>query len=168
MQPGDRIICALLENQPVGTQFKHWFLHVTIVPWFRLGDPNQVIAEGLGRALATVAPFRAVGGQPASFRSRKNAPVRLVQLPTPFMPIEQKVRSYLHHKRAWLVDETTKVRQGFRPHVTSQGEQQLQQSDTFWCDRLYIVEQKGDYKEIMSEIVLKHPQHPEHLNRGVR
>jgi hypothetical protein len=85
---------------------------------------------------------------------RKNRPAMMIAQPTRLTGIEQKVRSYLHKKRAWLVDETTKRKYNFRPHVTTQGEHALQPGDKFYINRLYIVEQKGDYKEIMSEIHL--------------
>jgi|GEM_PF-592764 len=147
MLPGDRLICAFVENRPVGVQFKHWFLHVTIVPWFRLEEPSDVIAQGLSRSLKSIRPFEAVADGEARFRSRQNSPVTLLQQPTPFTEIEQKVRAYFHKKRALLVDETTKKHYEFRPHVTAQGDEGLKFGDMFWCDRLYIVEQKGDYQQ---------------------
>lgn len=154
MTPGDRLVCAFVEPQSVGMTFQRWLLHVTIVPWFRLDDSPEVIAAGLTRALQTIPPFEAEVAEQAAFGPRKR-PVSLLVQPTLFTNVEAKVRGYLHKKRAWLVDETTKKYYDFRPHVTMQGGRQLQDGDTFRCDRLYIVEQKGDYKEIMSEIILK-------------
>lgn len=152
MLPGDRLVCAFLEPRVVGTQFKTWFLHVTIVPWFRLDDVSETVARGLEKALKTVVPFELVGDGSAKFGPHKNRPVRLLGQSTPLMLIERQVRNYLHKKRAWIVDETTKVRRQFRPHVTNQGENGMAEGDTFRCDRLYIVEQKGDCKEIVSEV----------------
>jgi 2'-5' RNA ligase len=153
MLPGDRLICAFVERQEVGTQFRHWFLHVTIVPWFRLDDSSAVITSGLTEALQQITQFEAVADSEARFGPRKRR-VSLLRQPTPLSGIEGKVRTYLHKKRAWLVDATTKRHYGFRPHVTMQGEQELALGEAFWCDRLYIVEQKGDYKEIVSAIKL--------------
>jgi len=152
MVPADRLICTFVDQQDTGAQFKHWLLHVTIVPWFRLDDSSEAIAQGLARALKSIVPFEAFADGEAHFGPRKRRPVALLQQPTPFTNIEAKVRTYLHKKRAWLVDETTKRRYEFRPHVTAQGDAGLEPGDTFWCDRLYIVEQKGDYKEIVSEV----------------
>ncbi|HSX16397.1 MAG TPA: hypothetical protein VLF40_06405 [Candidatus Saccharimonadales bacterium] len=78
----------------------------------------------------------------------------LLQTPTPFTEVEQRVRSYLHKKRAWLVDETTKKRYEFRPHITMQGTDEFGENGTFRCGRLYIIEQTGDYKEIVGKIGL--------------
>jgi len=154
MLPGDRLVCAFVENQPVGTQFKTWLLHVTIVPWFRLDEAADVLAQGLERAMYDTPPFTVTTDGEAQFGPRKNRPVRLL-LPTEQLEqIEAKTRNYLHKKRAFLIDETTKKPYSFRPHVTAQSGFLLPENASFLVDRLYIVEQKGDYKEIVSEIKL--------------
>jgi 2'-5' RNA ligase len=154
MLPGDRLICGFVEPQQVGATFQKWLLHITIVPWFRLCDGSQTISEGLERALSAIEPFDVVTGGGALFGPHKNRPAVLIQTPTPLNEIEQKIRSYFHKKRAWLVDETTKRQHVFRPHITVQDENSVGQGHTFRCGRLYIVEQKGDYKEIVSEVRL--------------
>jgi len=152
MLPGDRLVCAFVEKQTVGLQFKQWPLHVTIVPWFRLDETSEVIAQGLERALAAIPPFQLVADGTAQFGPRGGRPVSLLRASEPLIQVEEKVRIYFHKKHAWLVDETTKKRYDFRPHVTMQGDAHLQDGDTFLCDRLYIVQQKGDYKEITNEV----------------
>lgn len=151
MLPGDRLICAFVEPQAVGTRFTDWLLHVTVVAWFRLDTSSEQIADSLTKALTTVWPFEAMAGETVTMGGRQR-PARLLQLPTPFTQIEQKVRSYFHKKRAWLVDETTKRRYEYRPHVTLQTSGELAEGQTFKVDKLYIVEQKGDYKVITAEI----------------
>lgn len=156
MLPGDRLICTFVEPQTVGLQFKTWLLHVTIVPWFRLYEVTSIIVQGLGRAMYDIEPFDVMTGAEAYFGPRKNRSVRLL-LPTEQLErIEMKVRDYLHKKRAFLVDETTKKPYRFRPHVTAQNGFLLPENARLRIDRLYIVEQKGDYKEIVSEIELSH------------
>lgn len=147
MLPGDRLVCAFVKPQAVGVTFQKWLLHVTIVPWFRLADGSEAIAAGLTRALAGMKPFEARAAEATLFGPHKNRPAMLLAQPSSFDEIEAKVRSYLHKKRAWLVDETTKRRYEFRPHVTAQGEQSVTTGQIFHCDRLYIVEQKGDYRQ---------------------
>lgn len=127
---------------------------MTIVPWFRLGEPSEQIGAGLSRAFVAIKPFEAQVGDMAMFGPKKNRQARLLQAVAPFSSLEQKVRSYLHKKQAWLVDETTKRRQEFRPHVTLQKTSELAEGERFQVARLYIVEQKGDYKEVMVEIPL--------------
>jgi len=155
MLPGDRLVCAFVEPQAVGAQLTSWPLHVTIVPWFRLADSSEVIVKGLTEALKTTPSFDAVVGGEAMFGLRKNRVVRVIEQPTLFMQIEAKVRAYLHKKRALLIDETTKHHPEFRPHVTNQGAIGLRSGDVFSCDRLYVVEQRSDYKEIISEVGLR-------------
>ena len=154
MLSGDRLVCTFVEPQEVGVQFEKWLLHVTIVPWFRLDDSSEVIARGLEKALVSIWPFEATVAGETMMGSGKNRPAMLIGQPTPFAEIEGKVRAYLHKKRAWLVDETTKRHYDFRPHVTVQGDKSLNLGDSFRCATLYIVEQHGNYKEIVSEIHL--------------
>ena len=151
MLPGDRLVCCFVSDQAVGTQFKKWLLHVTIVPWFRLEDSTEHIAEGLAESLAAITPFESRVGETARFGPRKNRLAYLIE-PAQLPDVEQRVRNYLHKKRAWLVDETTKRKRSFKPHVTYQGDDHLEEGSTLRFDRVYIVEQKGDYKEIVAEI----------------
>jgi len=154
MLPGDRLICAFVSERKVGATFRLWPLHVTIVPWFRLNAANETIVYGLERALKPIMPFESVGDDKAWFGPHRNRLARLLVASSPFVDVEERVRKYLHKKHAWLADETTKGHRVFRPHVTTQGSWGLRRGETFVCDRLYIVEQKGDYKEIISEICL--------------
>lgn len=157
MLPGDRLVCAFVEPQTVGAQFKTWLLHVTIVTWFRLDDGSAAIARGLEKALQTIVPFEVIAGGEALFGPKKSRLVRLLQASEPLAQTEAKVRSYLHKKRAFLLDEMTQKHYSFRPHVTEQGEERLRGGDTFRVDQLYIVQQKGDYKEVVSKIALTEP-----------
>lgn len=117
----DRPICVFLESQPLHTQFEVWPLHVTIVPWFRLPDSSESVAQGLlAQVLAPIGPFTTVAGDEAMFGPKKTRWARLIMEPSPFSLIAQKSRVYLHKKRAFLIDETTKRLPRFHPHVTAQ------------------------------------------------
>jgi 2'-5' RNA ligase len=155
MQPGDRLICAFVEPQVPSMQFKTWPLHVTIVPWFRLSDPSVQIASGLQEALHEVKVAIVSTGDEAQFGPRGNRQVRLLRPVGQLEQIEAKVRNYMHKKRAFMLDETTKKPYDFRPHVTAQNGFLLPESVPIRIAQLYIVEQKGDYKEIVSEMNLK-------------
>jgi hypothetical protein len=152
MRPGDRLVCAFIEPHGLGTKFTEWFLHVTIVPWFRLDDESKQVAAGLGAALTPVEPFEAriIGETKMGPRKRS---AHLLESAS-FEEVERRVRAYFHKKRAWLVDETTKKPRQFRPHVTFQGETHLNKDDVIFCDRLYIVEQQGGHKEITGVVEL--------------
>lgn len=154
MQPGDRLICAFLEPLSVGRQFKEWPLHVTVMPWFRLDDPSDRVAAGLEQAFSGIAPFSAEAGRQVSLGPKKNRPARVLEPAGSFPGLEARSRRYLHKKRAWLVDETTQARREYLPHVTYQRGDVLGADRTIYCDRLYVVEQKGDYKEIVAEVPL--------------
>jgi len=146
MLPGDRLACLLIDPLKTGDRFLHWPLHVTIVAWFRLDDSSEQLGRGFARALRPVRPFTVRAGYEAHFGPRGRL-VRLLETSPELTEVEQKVRAYLHKKRAWLVDETTKRHYDFRPHVTAQAGRRLPSGAIVECDRLYIVEQKGDYRQ---------------------
>lgn len=154
MLPGDRLVCAFVEPQETGNQFTRWILHVTVVPWFRSQDSSESIALGLTKALVSIKPFEVLIDEEAWFGPKKNRKAHLVKTPSPLSDIEARVRNYFHKKRAWLVDETTKRSRRFRPHVTVQNNSSLKIGDRFNIGKLYIVEQKGNYKEIVAEVPL--------------
>lgn len=152
MLPGDRLVCAFVRLIHVGYTFQQWPLHVTVVPWFRLPDSTEHIAASLTVALTSVAPFEATAAEQTMLGPRRNRPALLLHEPTPFHDVEQHVRAYFHKKRAWLVDETTKQRRSYRPHVTVQKDDRLTVGDRFTCDRVYLVAQMGGIKTVVGEI----------------
>lgn len=154
MVPGDRLVCAFARPATVGDTFEEWLLHVTIVPWFRSDESSAVIADALRMAVAGIVSFEVVMGPTEKFGHNRGKSVNLVQLPSPFIEIEKRVRAYFHQQQTWLTDETTRRRRDYRPHVTAQKSGRLLPGDSFLCSDIYIVEQKGDYKEIMAEIHL--------------
>jgi len=152
MQPGDRLVCAFVDQAEEGGQFKDWPLHVTVVPWFRIETGIQLLDSEIKDKLEDINPFHVIMGDETTFGRHKT--VNLVACPTPFTEIEEQVRSLLKSHKAWLVDETTKRRRDYQPHVTAQESARLYRGDTFICANLYIVEQKGDHKEVIAKIGL--------------
>lgn len=152
MRPGDRLVCAFIDLQAPGDQFKQWPLHVTVVPWFRVDVGSGDLADQLRETLCYLKAFQVVMGDEGSMGRDKT--VNMVSRPTPFIEIEEAVRSSLKGYSAWLVDETTKRRRDYQPHVTAQPGQRLYRGDTFMCQALYIVEQKGEHKEVVATIEL--------------
>jgi len=154
VKPGDRLIAVFVNRQDVGTRFSSWLLHVTIVPWFRLPDKTEVIVSGLKGALSCEIPFELFSGEVALFGIQKDRPATLIVESDAIIRVEQKIRGYLMKKRAWIVDTTTRRSYTFRPHVTFQAQERLSGGEKFLCDRVYVVEQIGNYKEIVGEVIL--------------
>lgn len=155
MLPDDRLVCAFVRPRAVGDTFRTWPLHVTIVPWFRLPVVTDRLVDGLAEAMKPISAFTSTAVAETMLGPRHNRPALLLAEPTPFRDIEERVRTYFHKKRAWLVDETTKKPRSFRPHVTLQKDDRLVSGHQFMTDRLYIVEQKGDYKQVVGEVRLE-------------
>jgi 2'-5' RNA ligase len=153
MKPGDRLICALIQPQPVGYRFKQWPLHITLVPWFRLDISSERLAGQMREAYVGGHAFEITVGMDAYFGYRNRKQVSLIDAPE--LPrLEGQSRRLLHAHKAWVVDEADKTRRGFRPHVTVQGDDRLHEGDRFICDRLYVIAQHGDCKVVEAEIVL--------------
>lgn len=153
MKPGDRVICAFIKRQSAGSIFKDWPLHITIVPWFRLDIPSVQLAEQLKERYTGNGAFKVAVLDAVRFGYKKTKLVNLVTAPE-LMKLEGQTRRLLHAHKAWVVDEADKTRRGFRPHVTTLSTGRVRSGDTFKCDRLYIVSQHGDFKQIDSVVML--------------
>lgn len=154
MVPGDRLVVVFVEQKQVGDTFKTWPLHITIVPWFRAETSSDELAAEICEGLADLEPFKAIVAGTAGFGRGGRKPVNLIQEPTFLSEVEQTVRNVLKRCASWLVDETTKIKRTFRPHVTHQGAEQVYEGDILMINRLYIIEQKGGYKEIAATVSL--------------
>lgn len=153
MLPGDRLVCAFVSDREVGNIFRDWPLHITIVPWFRAEVTTEKLAQKLRSGIQNVGSITVDIGPEARFGGRRKL-VNLVQAPSPLEDIEKTVRHVLRGEDAWIVDETTKKRSPFRPHVTAQSSDRLHESDSFVCSYIYIIEQKGDCKKVTGRIHL--------------
>lgn len=154
MLPGDRLICAFLEGRTTGDIFTDWPLHITIIPWFRTDVSADDLTKEITDMLSGVAPFDMHIDGEAGFGYKGRKQVDLIALPSSLEAIERKCREILRGHDAWLVDETTKQRRPFRPHVTRQKNQRVHHGESYRCDVLYIVGQKGGCKEILVKIGL--------------
>lgn len=152
MQPGDRLLCAFVEQPDQSAQFTEWPLHVTIMPWFRTEISSDQLADELCDCLCEFKPFQVVMSDETKFGHDKI--VNLVAQPTLLMEVEEQTRAVIKRHTAWLVDETTKRRREYSPHVTAQKEERLYRGDTFICNAIYIVEQKGSHKISVAKIEL--------------
>lgn len=149
MLPGDRLVCVLVDPIDLGTTFRAWPLHVTVVPWFRAAMSNEEVLTGIGGVVRSFEPFNiAIDGE-GHFGHRGSKLVNLVRLPTLLTRIERQVRCFLKEHDAWIVDETTKRIRPFKPHVTVQGGKRLTSGDSFTCRGLYLIEQQGGVKQVV-------------------
>lgn len=153
MLPGDRIICAFVYELPEGAKFKDWPIHITLVPWFRLDVASPLLAEQMQKYYIDRKAFRIEVLEEAKFGYKKQKVVNLVASPE-LIKLEDQTRRLLHYKKAWIVDEADRTRLGFRPHVTALKTGRVNNGENFWCDRLYIVSQRGTFKQIDSVVRL--------------
>lgn len=153
MLPGDRLICTFVTEQSAGSIFTDWPLHITIVPWFRLDISSTQLAKQLKKHYIGSNTFKVNVLDKVQFGYRKPKVVNLVTAPE-LMKLEGQTRRLLHAHKAWVVDEADKTRHGFRPHVTVLSTGRVHEGDSFSCDRLYIVSQHGNFKQVDSVVML--------------
>lgn len=153
MRPGDRLICALVQQRNVGHKFEAWPLHVTVVPWFRMDLSSAQLAQELEEVYISSQAFEVKVEEETKFGYKKQKLVNLVSAPM-LERIEGQTRRLLHSYKSWIVDEADKTR-NFRPHITAQGDDRADEGTTFRCDRLYIVSQRGTYKQLEAEVILQ-------------
>jgi 2'-5' RNA ligase len=152
MIPSDRLFCAFVEPMHVRDMFTQWPLHITIIPWFRTDISTDDFARTLSQRLSPLQPFQVIVN--GETRMGHNKTVNLLKMPSPIENIAHQARKLLHEKDSWIVDETTKKHRDFRPHITAQKDTRVHEGDRLICDSLYIIEQKGDHKEVVSRIEL--------------
>jgi hypothetical protein len=155
MNPGDRLVCAFVSpTVNTGVKFTDWPLHVTIVPWFRSHILSDELAIQLEDYLKTIKPFEATSGPAKKFGYKKDKLANIIVNPGRFVEIENIVRRTLKTNDSWLVDESTRQKREYTPHITVQKSGRLETGDDFFCDRLFIVEQKGSHKEVSAMVRL--------------
>lgn len=154
MQPGDRLVTALVNEHQVGKSFDEWLLHVTVVAWFRTPQTIHELGRLLTESVNGQGPFMVTMGNEERLGYQGRALVNLVRQPTPFMDIQAKVVRALQNSGADLMDLGTWGGE-YKPHVTAQGGKRLAAGTTWQCDRLYIIEkQAGSRKRIAAQIPL--------------
>jgi len=153
MLPGDRLIAAFIKDQSTGAVFTDWPLHITVVPWFRLDISSPQLAAQLQEHYIGSDNFEVAVLDEVQLGYKKTKVVNLVAA-LELMKLEGQTRQLLHAHKAWVVDEADKTRRGFRPHVTAQSADRVHEGDSFTCGRLYIVSQRGDFKQIDSVVML--------------
>lgn len=152
MKPGDRMICIFVNDIPIGTTFTEWPLHVTIVPWFRLDTPSSDLAKQLQKHYIGSKPFQINVLQETQLGYKKRKTVNSIEA-AELNRLEGQTRRLLHSYKTWIVDEADKTRK-FHPHITAQKSNRIHEGDIIKCDRLYVISQHGDFKQIDSEVIL--------------
>jgi 2'-5' RNA ligase len=150
MQPGDIFVGVFVDKHAVGMKFTQWPLHVTLVSWSRPGGDSNLstLRSQLKKKLRETKPFTAITSNEEWLAGGKV----LVNLVTPKEEFEGLYDAI----------KQTEILAGFRfvstlhpsyvPHVTVQPSERLHEGDEFTADRLYIIEQKGEYKEVVGEV----------------
>jgi len=155
MLSGDRLFCLFIEDYLVGDQFSDWPLHITLVPWFRTDVAKDILISDANKLLAEHKTFKLTVKGEDKFGKRKSKLVNLIEDNSELIPLEKDLRQLLKGYSSWIVDESTRQKLNFRPHISVQKSERVYEGDELKINAVYLVEQKGKYKEVAAVIKLK-------------
>lgn len=150
MKPGDRLVVSFIEPHDIGETFQSWPMHITIWAWFRSDVTNNTLAESLYKETKDLGSFKAVVGPEEMFGGGRVL-VNVIEQSEELQQLHAKVESVLSDL---FVQQLSRRYPTYRPHVTIQKKERLYEGDTLQVEKISIVEQKGDHKEIVGEVYL--------------
>lgn len=146
MIPGDRLVCLFIGDKPKN-KFTHWPLHLTLVPWFRLNLQSPELVNLLHRKLINLKPMTLTYMGRSLLGNKRN--VTMIEATPKLNQLEKIIRQTLKEAEAWLVDESTRKKRNFLPHVTDQKNISFPTNEPIICQRVFLVEQFGRYKQVV-------------------
>lgn len=111
------LIAYLLDDLPVGTNFKPSVLHVTILPWFALETEEGPFLNWFYKHFGDVAAFDAVASQRAVFGPHKDVPVSILTPKDKFMDLHQIALSWFGALGARWAEKDPYVGDDYIPHI---------------------------------------------------
>lgn len=150
MQPRDLLVGVFIEKFDVGDTFEEWPLHVTLVPWFRLETAKEQFIRKLKKELAPIKPFTDTAGEREIFSKREANVLDKRKWQT----LHEAVLACVYNTAEPAARQFRFVAEAFQPHVTVQPDGGLRAGESVEADVVYVVEQRGDYKQVVETINL--------------
>lgn len=153
LDPSYLLAYFMAEQQP-GDEFTNWPLHITIIPWFRVNNIEQVdtglqtVAERTG----PFRPFRVCGQGQAQFGDYQ---VRLIEPVSLMKAIHQQIYQLLQNKQARFIS-TRFFGDNYVPHISHQsgssfGHGQVALISGFYLLKRYRQSQSDKYIKIVAK-----------------
>ncbi|GAB4098352.1 2'-5' RNA ligase family protein [Sinomonas halotolerans] len=132
------VAVMFVEPAPVGERFgkRHWPLHVTLLRFDLAPDAALAAASG---AFAHLEPVRAQVGHDADFGFRGRVRVSLVEAVPGLRALHESLLESVGGAGGYI-HSTHHTGDGFRPHVTMQGERRVHEGDTLRLDSVSLVD----------------------------
>lgn len=110
-------ISHLLEDFPVGTKFRPFALHITILPWFALETQEAPFIEWFYKKFGNIQAFDTVAERRDMFGPRKDVPVSILSPKDKFMELHLDALSWFGEVGARWAERDPYVGDDFVPHV---------------------------------------------------
>lgn len=130
----------------LGSTFREWPLHVTIVPWFRLKTSRDIFLIGLQEIIADIHSFSSEVGKIALFGT-----VRVNLLPRrDWGRLHEQTLAYIQ-SNARIVALLNFSGKLYMPHITRQKNDALDESESILCCGVALVEKSADGQNVIIE-----------------
>ncbi len=131
-----------------------WPLHITLLPPFSVTGP--VDEDALGSVLRRHAPMEVRIHEPTLFGARHDIPVNLVEEDEDLQALHEALYDFFTEAGASF-RESKHVREGYRPHVTSQKTGTVTAGDRVVIDSAAIVDRAPGGDQGQRLVVDVHP-----------
>lgn len=148
----------MLDDLQVGSTFKHWALHVTMVPWFVVDDVEEAdLFTSFRNEFTGSKGFEIEVGATEYFGPKQDIAVAVLEPYEELQVVHQRTLKWLFdnlHAR-WAVKQAY-VGKDFKPHITQRRET-VAQGKVVHFDKLSLVRAKRQedwQREIAAEVEL--------------
>jgi hypothetical protein len=141
MKPGDYILVHFVKPQPVGLRFERtrheWPLHMTLVPWFSVGDDEE-LEVGLSEVAGKFSSFKVVVGEEAMFGPYGDVLVNVIANHEADLPLHLALVEMLKANKAEYFNDRW-VGLGHRAHITHHTQERCHEGDELLVDDFHLV-----------------------------
>jgi 2'-5' RNA ligase len=141
VQPGSLILVHMLDPQGLGTYFDRtrWPLHITLMPWFEVMQPQQsVLRRELGLLAQATPPINVVVGDTALFGPNQEVPVNLITDQLVLMRLHTALLDLVHLLQLPIENERW-VGAAYKAHISQTIDRRVDPGDKIIVDDFYTV-----------------------------
>lgn len=111
------LIAYLLDDLPVGAEFKPSALHISILPWFALETEEGPFLNWFYKHFDSFESFDATADRRAMFGPKKDVPVSIMEPESKFMELHKMALSWFGAVGARWAEHDPYVGDDYIPHI---------------------------------------------------
>lgn len=151
-------ITYLLQELPVGANFKPEALHLTILTWFVTDMEDQVVVESFLKRFSNQSAFDVTVGPLEEFRHKRNIPVNLVLDSGDLMNLHKLALVWFRQLEGRWAVKNPYAQDEYLPHIRRREGQNLTEGEALHIDSLSLVRahRRGDdLRTVAAKVELK-------------